>query len=123
MIASALEKLGFVFASDWVKAHVSNELIALVLFLCLIVWIAVRINKVIEQAHSKEAEQNARILILEKQQRKGEQLLSACPCISKRNATWYQDQTLNGGEPPEKIACVYLVAKEKGEICTQTGQK
>ena len=35
-------------------------------------------------------------------------LISSCPCVSKRNATWLQDKNQNGGQAPEAIECVYL---------------
>lgn len=77
----------------------------------LAVIVTVRYNKKISQAEADRA----RALITEKQQAKIIQLLEAAPCISKRNATWLQDETKNGGRPPEPIACQYHAAKERGE--------
>lgn len=104
------------FSSEWLLKNISPELAALTAVLFIVGWLAIRISRVINQAHAQEAEQTARIMLLEKQERKLIQLISACPCVSKSNATWLQDQARNGGQPPEKIACVYLVAKEKGQL-------
>ena len=40
---------------------------------------------------------------LDKQQHKAIQTVCALPCINKENATWLQDDTRNGGAPPEPI--------------------
>jgi hypothetical protein len=61
------------------------------------VFIVIRVNKAI----SKDKKQ-------EKQQKKIIQLVSACPCISKNNATWLQDPARNGGQPPERVICKYM---------------
>lgn len=79
--------------------------------IALAVIVAVRYNKKISQAEAERAE----FRIMKKQQEKIIQLLEAAPCVSKRNATWLQDETKNGGRPPEPIMCQYHAAKERGE--------
>lgn len=79
--------------------------------IALAVIVAVRYNKKIGEAEAERAE----FKIMKKQQEKIIQLLEAAPCVSKRNATWLQDETKNGGRPPEPITCQYHAAKERGE--------
>lgn len=79
--------------------------------IALAVIVAVRYNKKIGEAEAERAE----FKTMKKQQEKIIQLLEAAPCVSKRNATWLQDETKNGGRPPEPIMCQYHAAKERGE--------
>ena len=79
--------------------------------IALAVVVTIRYNKKINEAEA-EREQTR---VDRKQQQKIIQLLEAAPCISKRNATWLQDETKNGGRPPEPIVCQYHAAKERGE--------
>jgi folate-binding Fe-S cluster repair protein YgfZ len=84
-------------------------------------WLAVRLSKLINEALSKEQEQNEAIeelqnqlAIEKKQRRKLEQLISDFPAVTKNLATWLQDRTRNGGLPPERIKCAYVDALERG---------
>lgn len=86
-------------------------ILLIIAIIALAVIIAVRYNKKISQAENERAE----FKIMKKQQEKTIQLLEAAPCVSKRNATWLQDETKNGGRPPEPIVCQYHAAKERGE--------
>ena len=87
------------------------SVMATVAIAVLVSWLTLRLNKFI----SGGIDQQDRVRALEKQQRKAEQLLESCPCITKCNATWLQDKGRNGGQPPERVACQYLAAKERGE--------
>ncbi|MBF0406700.1 MAG: hypothetical protein HQM10_05060 [Candidatus Riflebacteria bacterium] len=78
-------------------------ILLMIAVICLAVIVTMRVNKAI----NKEGEQNSRIEIVEKQQHKSEQVISACPCISKENATWLQDKERNGGKPPEAVKCPF----------------
>jgi predicted ABC-type exoprotein transport system permease subunit len=80
------------------QAAENGGLVLLILgaIIALAVFIVIRINKAI----SKDKKQ-------EKQQHKIIQLFTACPCVSKKNATWLQDPARNGGQPPEPVTCKY----------------
>lgn len=91
--------------------HCPPELLAIIAITCLVSWLTLRLNKYISGGIGLQE----RLTVVEKQQRKIEQLLESCPCICKANATWLQDKARNGGQPPEKICCLYLAAKERGE--------
>ena len=109
MLATFLEK----FSLDWAASKLSPELIGLIVFVVFVAWFTLRANRYFSD--------NART---SKQQHKLEQLISACPCVSKLNGLWLQDETRNGGQPPEEIKCIYQKAKDKGETqCQQTGTK
>lgn len=103
----ALEKWSIQYIVD----NCPPELVAALVLLGLVVWLTYRVNKWLDGGVNMQERQ----AVTEKQQRKVEQLLENCPCVSKANATWLQDKTRNGGQPPEKICCVYLAAKERGE--------
>ena len=78
----------------------------------LAVVVTIRYNKKINEAEAERV--NAKIV--KKQQEKIIQLIEAMPCVSKPNATWLQDETKNGGQPPDyPINCQYHMAKERGE--------
>lgn len=91
--------------------NIPLTVLLIIAVVALAVIVAVRYNKKIGQAEAERAE----IKVMKKQQEKIIQLLEAAPCISKRNATWLQDETKNGGRPPEPIMCQYHAAKERGE--------
>ena len=86
------------------------EFVALSVVVILVAWLTYRVNLWLSGGINTQE----KIALIEKQQRKCEQLLEACPCVTKANATWLQDRTRNV-EPPEKICCQYLAAKERGE--------
>lgn len=88
-------------------------LIVAIIAVILLLWLSYRINKLITGALSQEHSQTKDIAESRKQQRKSEQLLCMCPCISKRNATWLQDVSQNGGQPPEPVECEYLKHKQQ----------
>lgn len=104
---SALEKWSIQYIID----NCPPELVALSVVVILVAWLTYRVNLWLSGGINIQE----RLTVTEKQQRKTEQLLEACPCVTKANATWLQDKTRNGGQPPEKICCVYLAAKERGE--------
>jgi hypothetical protein len=106
-VLAALEKLSI----GWLVENCPPSLLIVIVVAILAGWLSLRVNRLITEALSQESSQTSRIAATEKQQRKAEQLISACPCISKHNATWLQDKSRNGGELPEKIACVYMQAK------------
>lgn len=97
--------------------------IIVVILIVLLLWLSYRLNKLISGVLSKEQARDDRIAAVEKeqatqakQQRKSEQLAEKLPCVVKGNATWLQDKTRNGGQPPEPCVCAYLKAKDEGEI-------
>lgn len=104
---SALEKWSIQYLID----NCPPELVALSVVVILVAWLTYRVNRWLSGGINTQA----RIEVIEKQQHKTEQLIEACPCVTKANATWLQDKTRNGGQPPEKICCLYLAAKERGE--------
>lgn len=91
--------------------NIPLAVLLIIAVIALAVIVAVRYNKKISQAEAERAE----FKVIKKQQEKIIQLLEAVPCVSKRNATWLQDETKNGGRPPEPIVCQYHAAKERGE--------
>ncbi len=91
--------------------NIPLAVLLIIAVVALAVIVAVRYNKKISQAEAERAESK----IMKKQQEKIIQLLEAAPCVSKRNATWLQDEAKNGGRPPEPIVCQYHAAKERGE--------
>lgn len=95
----------------WLFDHCPPDIIALVIVAVLVSWLTIRVNKYL----SGGIGQVERLATIEKQQRKLEQLIESCPCVSKANATWLQDKVRNGGQPPEKICCHYLAAIERDE--------
>lgn len=105
---SALEKWSIQYLID----NCPPELIALSVVSILVAWLTYRVNKWLSGGINTQE----RLDTVEKQQHKCEQLFEACPCITKCNATWLQDKARNGGQPPERVACQYLIAKDKGEI-------
>ena len=105
---SALEKWSIQYLID----NCPPELIALSVVAILVAWLTYRVNKWLSGGINTQE----RLDTVEKQQHKCEQLFEACPCITKCNATWLQDKARNGGQPPERVACQYLIAKNKGEI-------
>lgn len=91
--------------------NIPLAVLLIIAVIALAVVVTVRYNRKMDAAKAdKERGQ-----IRDKQQEKIIQLLEAAPCISKRNATWLQDETKNGGRPPEPIVCQYHAAKERGE--------
>jgi hypothetical protein len=63
------------------------------------------------KVHGGEIKLDSKLVKVEensKQIHKTITLISSCPCVSKRNATWLQDKNQNGGQAPEAIECVYL---------------
>ena len=102
-------------AVKWLLEQLSPSVIALLFISLLIIWLTLRVNRLITSALSQEAEQTQQIAIAEKRISKLQQLLSSAPCISKNNATWLQDDHRNGGQPAEQIKCQYFAAKERGE--------
>ena len=91
--------------------HIPLAVLLIIAVIALAVVVTVRYNRKISQAEADRAEAQG----VKKQQDKIIQLLEAAPCISKRNATWLQDETKNGGRPPEPIVCQYHAAKERGD--------
>lgn len=104
---AALEKYLTGLALD----NIPLAALLIIAVIALAVVVTVRYNKKISQAENERAE----FKIMKKQQEKIIQLLEAAPCVSKRNATWLQDETKNGGRPPEPIVYQYHAAKERGE--------
>lgn len=94
-----------------VLENIPLAVLLIIAVIALAVVVTVRYNKKISQAEADRAEAQG----VKKQQDKIIQLLEAAPCISKRNATWLQDETKNGGRPPEPIVCQYHAAKERGD--------
>ncbi len=97
--------------------------IVVVILTVLLLWLSYRVNKLISGVLAKEQARDDRASAIEKeqaaqakQQRKVEQLIEKLPCVSKGQATWLQDKNRNGGQPPESCSCVYLKAKDEGEI-------
>lgn len=111
-----LEKWGF----QWIIDNVSPQTIGIVAVFILAMWLVLRVNKVVsdKQANDEEVKDNVRLLT--KQQHKTQQLVSACPCVSKKNATWLQDPLLNGGAPPDPVICQFLEAKTNENIQNRT---
>lgn len=99
----------------WALNQLSPSTVALIFISVLIIWLTLRVNRLITSALSQEAEQTRQILVAEKRISKLQQLISAAPCVSKNNATWLQDDHRNGGLPVEQIKCQYHAAKERGE--------
>ena len=104
---SVLEKWSIQYLID----NCPPELIALSVVAIVDAWLTYRVNKWLSGGINTQK----RLDTVEKQQHKCEQLFEACPCITKCNATWLQDKGRNGGQPPERVACQYLAAKERGE--------
>lgn len=94
---TAIEKWTLQYLIDRCPA----DTLALLVVAVLVSWLTYRMHTYI----AKEQEQRARIAITEKQLHKVEQLLEHCPCITKKNATWLQDKTRNGGVPPDRVYC------------------
>ena len=101
----ALEKWSIQYIID----NCPPELVAAFVLLVMVIWLTYRVNKWLDGGVNMQERQ----AVTEKQQRKVEQLLESCPCISKANATWLQDKTRNGGQPPEPIKCQYLEARRR----------
>ncbi|MBU1108620.1 MAG: hypothetical protein KKB51_18230 [Candidatus Riflebacteria bacterium] len=109
MFATFLEKTSL----EWALSKLTPELIGIIALVVLAVWFVLRAHKYFSD-HARLVKQGGKL----------EQLISACPCISKVNGLWLQDETRNGGQPPEKVECAYLKDKGKGEIsCQPTGAK
>jgi hypothetical protein len=100
MFEKILEKSGIKFLID----NCPPELLAIIVLIVLVAWLTIIANKFYRKISSSA--------INERQQRKVEQLISIYPCITKKNATWLQDPTRNGGMPPDEIVCV-CSGKEK----------
>jgi hypothetical protein len=81
--------------------NVPLAILLIIAVIALAATIAVRYNKKISAAEADRQKHT----VCKKQQEKILQLLENAPCISKRNATWLQDETKNGGRPPEPINC------------------
>lgn len=82
------------------------------MILLLVIWLTIRIDKLVTKAISKEELQNNRIdelfsenAILKKRVEKLMQTVSLLPAVDKKNATWLLDDKRNGGQPPEAIVC------------------
>jgi hypothetical protein len=104
-------------ALEWALENAPPPVVVLIVAAILVVvifWLSYRINRLINTALSQEQAQTADIAAGKKQQRKLEQLVEKMPCISKGNATWLQDSTRNGGQPPEPVECEYSRAKKLG---------
>ena len=108
---TALETLSIKYLFE----HAPETLVFFVALFTVFLYVAIRVNGLISKANADREQYAARVAVLEKQQHKCEQLFEACPCITKCNATWLQDKGRNGGQPPERVACQYLAAKERGE--------
>lgn len=104
---AALEK----YLTSLALENIPLAALLVVAVVALAVVVTIRYNKKISQAEADRDEAR----IVKKQQDKIIQLLESAPCISKRNATWLQDETKNGGRPPEPIVCQYHAAKERGD--------
>ena len=100
---SVLEKL----IVDVFRNSTPPELLLAGIILALLLWTSYRIHKALNNAYTKEQEQNERIAVLEKQQSKLITTLNCAPCISKTNSLWLADKRRNGGQPPESIVCKY----------------
>ena len=83
----------------------TSALVLVGIILALLLWTSYRIHKALNNAYTKEQEQNERIAVLEKQQRKLIATLNCAPCICKTNSLWLADKDRNGGQPPEPITC------------------
>lgn len=104
-----LEKWGF----QWVVDNVPPQTIGIVAVFALAMWLVLRVNNVISEKQAADEEVKDSVKLLTKQQHKTQQLVSACPCVSKTNATWLQDCDRNGGGPPDPIKCQYMEAVKK----------
>ena len=100
---SVLDKL----VVDLLRNSTPPELLLAGIILALLLWTSYRIHKALNNAYTKEQEQNERIAVLEKQQRKLIATLNCAPCICKANSLWLADKDRNGGLPPEPIVCKY----------------
>lgn len=94
---------------EYLISCISPELVPLVVVALLVMWLTLKANRYFNAA----MDQAERLNIVEKQQHKIQQLLSAAACVSKNNGLWLQDPGRNGGQPPEIISCRYLAAKER----------
>lgn len=105
-----LEKLSL----EWLRSNISPELAAVIAVLFIVVWLTVRINKVITQAHFKEEEQNKRLALCEKRSTKIINAICETPCFkeSSANCVWIQKDDRNGGSLPEQVACPLLKERE-----------
>ncbi|HPT47920.1 MAG TPA: hypothetical protein PLM07_18730 [Candidatus Rifleibacterium sp.] len=97
---------------EYLISCLSPELVPLVVVALLVSWLTFKANRYFSAA----MEQAERLNVIEKQQHKVQQLLSAATCVSKNNGLWLQDPSRNGGQPPEPMCCKYLAAKERGEL-------
>jgi len=97
----SIEKLSLQMIVD----NCTPNLIGAVIVFLLTVWLILKINKLVGSVQSIIEVLVSSVHTLEKQQRKGEQIITALPCVQKANATWLQDPQRNGGQPPEKITC------------------
>lgn len=91
------------FTLDWFMQKCPPDLAAVVILTGLLLWLALRINRVISHAYDQEAQQTARLDVLEKQLGKTIALICRCPRVSKKNGMWLQNPAKNGGEPPDEI--------------------
>ena len=102
--------------------EISPELAIALIFLALAVVITWKISSLVAVSTAAYKRLEERIegtennIVKEKKQRhKVEQLMTAAPCVSKSNGVWLQDESRNGGQPPEPIKCQYIEAKRKVE--------
>ncbi|MBF0406483.1 MAG: hypothetical protein HQM10_03955 [Candidatus Riflebacteria bacterium] len=102
----------FAALDKYLIQQVLNNTPSMILLMIAVISLAVIVTMRVNKAISKEGEQNSRIEIVEKQLHKTETIVTACPCISKENATWLQDKTRNGGKPPETVRCPF----QKGAV-------
>ena len=117
---------GVVTAKDvakWAAENLPPELLWILAFLGLAVVITWKISRLVAATTAAYEKHEARFKAVEDQQKteekqrhKIEQLISAAPCISKNNSLWLQNETRNGGQPPEPIKCLYQEAKRGGEV-------
>lgn len=89
--------------------HTPTVILLILVLILLAVIITIKSNAAINRVREEQKKSD----IDRKQISKLVHTLSCCPCISKTNGLWLQDIKRNGGNPPEKIVCVYISTKEK----------
>lgn len=100
---SVLEKL----IVDVLRNSTQPELLLAGIILALLLWTSYRIHKALNNAYTKEQEQNRRIAALEKQLKKAIVVTNRQPCVGKQSSLWLIDENSVTDIPPEDITCLW----------------
>jgi len=93
----------------WLSTHLGILFGGIFIIIITTIVVMIRVNHLLNtvKEFKEEFEQHKEyVKKIDKRTKKMTYIMGQCPSIPRENALWVQDDTRNGGQPPEKSACI-----------------